>query len=316
MIASMKNDNTIRKKIITINRNGNPNKLKMNESFNQVKKNNQNAINNNPNKSVIIDNKIKKQKSTYIKKNIINDSNLNQKVNKKEEKEVLQQYKFEENKTQKAMETKFSIIPAKRKKKFYLTKNNFSIIPEKENIYIIIRDINMSILKNEKNEINNNKILLTQDSSENLHFSILSSQSKSNELNDSKISNNELELPENPKGLNDFSSNCNMNSLLQCFYHIKSLRKSFMDPSKYSPETQKVCHSLSEIMNELSNGEEESYSPKTFKKVLGEINPSFAGNKLADVCDLYRTIIDSIIEEIPYEYPEENEDYDDKKKKL
>ena len=38
-------------------------------------------------------------------------------------------------------------------------------------------------------------------------------------------------ISEKPKGLKNFASNSYMNSLLQCFYHIKGLRESFLDPS-------------------------------------------------------------------------------------
>ena len=102
-----------------------------------------------------------------------------------------------------------------------------------------------------------------------------------------------------------------MNSLLQCFYHIKGLRTNFIDPSNFSEDTQKVCHSLSEVMHGLTYGEKNYFSPKKFKEILGKINPLFEGCKGADVSDLYRTIIDSIINEIPCEYPEGEDDEDE-----
>ena len=50
---------------------------------------------------------------------------------------------------------------------------------------------------------------------------------------------------------------------------------------------------------------------RKLKEILGKINPLFEGCKGADVSDLYRTIIDSIINEIPYEYPEGEDDEDE-----
>ena len=117
-----------------------------------------------------------------------------------------------------------------------------------------------------------------------------------------------IKLPDIPKGLINFSLNCYMNSLLQCLYHIKGLRTSFIDPSKYSKETQKVCYSLSEVMKGLTYGNNQSFSPNNFKSTLGNINPLFKGHKGADVSDLYRTIVDSIISEIHYEYSENEDD--------
>ena len=102
-----------------------------------------------------------------------------------------------------------------------------------------------------------------------------------------------------------------MNSLLQCFYHMKGLRAKFIEPSKFSPETQKVCYALSEVMKGLTYGDNTYYSPNNFKDNLGNINPLFSHKKGADVSDLYRTIVDSIINEIPYEYPEDEDEDDD-----
>ena len=143
-----------------------------------------------------------------------------------------------------------------------------------------------------------------------------SSLSKSNK-NFSLISNSRVEtdisdLPKNPKGLQNFALNCYMNSLLQCFYHIKGFRKSFINPLKYDEEEQKVCYTLSQVMEGLTSGEKNCFSCNNFKEVLGKINSLFSGSKGADVTDLYRTVVDSIIDEIPYEY-KEDEDYENKK---
>ena len=119
-------------------------------------------------------------------------------------------------------------------------------------------------------------------------------------------------LSEKPKGLKNFALNCYMNSLLQCFYHIKGIRESFLNPKKFSSEDQKVCYSLSEVMEGLTYGNKKNFSVNTFKETLGEINSLFSGSSGADVSDLYRTVVDSIIDEIPYEY-NEDEDYENKK---
>ena len=183
-----------------------------------------------------------------------------------------------------------------------LIKNNYN--------FEINREINFSIIEKSNETI------------ENLNVSYISKSTNSSsprnrniEIKQYKKSNkqeNIIELPDKPKGLYNFSLNCYMNSLLQCFYHIKGLRTSFIEPSNYSEEDQKVCHSLSEVMQGLTYGNENYYSPNNFKQTLGDINPLFAGCKGADVSDLYRTVIDSIIDEIPYEYPDD-EDYENKK---
>jgi ubiquitin C-terminal hydrolase len=198
----------------------------------------------------------------------------------------------------------FSILSIKEKKEFSLWKNNFSLFSVTE--------------KTEKNK-NNESSFLTQETSENLNFSLISNISSSSkkentQIKESKNKQKFIELPDKPKGLYNFSLNCYMNSLLQCFYHIKGLRTSFIDPKQFSEETQKVCHSLSEVMKGLTYGDNYYYSPNNFKQTLGDINSLFAGCKGADVSDLYRTVVDSIIDEIPFEYPEDDEDYENKKK--
>jgi hypothetical protein len=118
--------------------------------------------------------------------------------------------------------------------------------------------------------------LATEETTDNSNGSIITkiSNSPKTEKIKSKESNSKqkfIELPDKPKGLNNFSLNCYMNSLLQCFYHIKGLRTSFIDPKQFSEETQKVCHSLSEVMKGLTYGDNYYYSPNNFKQTLGDI---------------------------------------------
>ena len=141
----------------------------------------------------------------------------------------------------------------KKEYKLCLSKNNFSLFSEKEYNYAINRTMNISIIKKDKN----NKTFITEDTNDDLNFSIISKSKEQRDI---------IELPEKPKGLKDDSTNCYINSLLQCFYHIKGLRTSFIDPAKYSSEDQKVCRSLSEIMKQLTYGEKDCYSPNKFKK--------------------------------------------------
>ena len=61
----------------------------------------------------------------------------------------------------------------------------------------------------------------------------------------------------------------------------------------------------------ITYGDKKYYSPNNFKNTLGNINSLFSGCKGADVSDLYRTIVDSIINEIPYEYGEDEDENDD-----
>ena len=203
--------------------------------------------------------------------------------------------KFENSKTQFSSKNSFLIQnePKKANNQTFISPNDsFCISRNKKKLSILEIDnrINISI----------NESLVTQEESLNASKSSIISETT-----------NIIELPNRPKGLSNFSLNCYMNSLLQCFYHIKGLRTNFIDPSKFSTETQKVCHALSEVMNGLTYGEKSYFSPNNFKTTLGNVNRLFEGCKGADVSDLYRTVVDSIINEIPYEYPEDEDDDDD-----
>ena len=248
-------------------------------------------------------NKLNKSDKTKTKTNIIKPHNKtlsytdslkvnnNDNKHKIEKKNQNKEERKTEQKTQKEEKRQIKLKIQKEEKKPEIKNEiqNFN--------FNIINDI--TNLKTEENK--NNESIWTQDTSNNLNFSLISTPK------------GYIKLSDEPKGLYNFSLNCYMNSLLQCFYHIKGLRASFIDPSKYSKEKQKVCYSLSEVMKGLTDEKNNYYSPNNFKQTLGEINKLFAGHKGADVSDLYRTVIDSIIDEIPYKYPEEDEDYENKK---
>ena len=176
------------------------------------------------------------------------------------------------------------------------------------------------IAKNKKQEfiidsLSESQISLGSDSSLTKETSIQTETEDDSSLTEEKGTQTDIEktsLSEKPKGLKNFALNCYMNSLLQCFYHIKGIRESFLNPKQFSCEEQKVCYSLSEVMEGLTNGNKKNFSVNTFKETLGEINSLFSGSRGADVSDLYRTVVDSIIDEIPYEY-NEDEDYENQK---
>ena len=206
----------------------------------------------------------------------------------------------------------FKIIKEKKVRDYKIEKNECEILSPKKIFYFQIENNDFTILRKrkiidykiEKNECKilrakNNPIPLKEKKNESLL-----TQDTSSELDKT------IKLPETPKGLKNFALNCYMNSLLQCFYHIKGLRTSFIENS-FSKETQKVCFGLSEVMHQLAYGNDTNYSANNFKNILGDINQIFKGTKGADITDLYRTIVDAIIEEIPYEYPEDEDENDD-----
>ena len=206
---------------------------------------------------------------------------------------ILSQKKEKNNLIQNISE--ISILSTKKDDKSIVDQNisDFTILSKKKDVLEISKSTNFIIKSKVENRNKTPDSLSTPIPDENLR----------------EISHI-IELPETPKGLNNFALNCYMNSLLQCLYHIKGLRTSFIESTEFSPTTHKVCYYLSEVMKGLTYGNNRSFSPYDFKNTLGNINSLFKGSKGADVSDLYRTIVDSIISEIRYECPEDEEDDD------
>ena len=113
------------------------------------------------------------------------------------------------------------------------------------------------------------------------------------ENNKEKYSN-EIE----PKGLVNLGLNCYMNSLLQCLYYIKDLRREFiMKKNKYR-EDQKICKAFAEVMYRLKYENANYTDAKEFKKIMGDKNNLFKGCKAADVKDLFINLIDAFMNEL------------------
>ena len=99
-----------------------------------------------------------------------------------------------------------------------------------------------------------------------------------------------------PKGLKNFSLNCYMNSLLQCFYYIKDLRDYFLY-NKFE-NNQSMCNSLKDLMTGLNKIDNNSYYiPKRIKNEIKKWE-YYADNKGADVTDLLFDIFNKLLSEL------------------
>ena len=104
--------------------------------------------------------------------------------------------------------------------------------------------------------------------------------------------------PNKPKGLDNLGFSCYMNSILQCFFHIKKLREYFISKKNTFGTDKPVCIALAEIMDKLKNGKEKSFRPEKFKKIMGEKNQLFYGRKPGDAKDLFINLIDALLSEL------------------
>ena len=67
-----------------------------------------------------------------------------------------------------------------------------------------------------------------------------------------------------------------MNSILQCFFHIKKLREYFiLKKNEFDDNDQPLSKALSDVMDKLKNGKEQRFKPTAFKQAIGEMNSLF-----------------------------------------
>ena len=172
----------------------------------------------------------------------------------------------------------------KNNKIIIVNNKSFSIINDKNKIneMIKIKNMGFSILTRKKNKI----IKIAKLN----RFSIVPTIKKKT-LN--KVINLEKYVP---KGLVNFTLNCYMNSLLQCFYYIHQFRAFFL--SKNFEKSNEMCESLKDLMIGLSKED----NNKCFKpiKIKNEIKKKdiFCDNKGGDVTDLLCLIFDKITNEL------------------
>ena len=149
---------------------------------------------------------------------------------------------------------------------FKITSFNFAF-RKKKNYTKIEKIMNFSILKN-KNKINNKNLIAPLKN----YF---------------------------PKGLENYTLNCYMNSLLQCIYYITDFREYFLK-NKFQ-KSMTMCESIKDLMIGLSNKNNDNYYKP--KKIKNEINKNqiFSNNKGGDVTDLLAYIFDQIMNELSKE---------------
>ena len=280
----------------------------LNIVHNYVKENN--MINKNVNDLFIENNLIKieingKKKDNYIitKKNEITLKGLNTNKIAIQNKQL----KF------KSFSFNFNLKNKKKKENNIINDIYFSFLSNKnsnkKNLIKIEKIKNLEII-NDKNKINYFSKIVFQKII-NISFPAIkyNKNEKSTELEKiknflafpkinsfNKIANSEKYLP---KGLVNFTLNCYMNSLLQCFYYIPEFRNFFL--SNNFEKSNTMCESLKDLMIGLNKQSKYKYFKPT--KIKNEIKkqPIFCDGKGADVTDLLSLIFDKITNELEKE---------------
>ena len=103
-----------------------------------------------------------------------------------------------------------------------------------------------------------------------------------------------------PKGLENYTLNCYLNSLIQCLYYVREFR-NFLLETEFE-ESKIICKSLKELMIELNRKDNNYFSiPKKLKNKIKKEKNIFSDGKGADVTDLLALIFDKIMDELEKE---------------
>ena len=101
-----------------------------------------------------------------------------------------------------------------------------------------------------------------------------------------------------------------MNSTLQCFSNIMTLRKILLNENifnyiKENKTTKKLSFEFTEVLNNLwKDIKGSSYAPKNFKEIISEMNPLFKGIAANDPKDLILFLLETMHNELNQPQPE------------
>ena len=147
--------------------------------------------------------------------------------------------------------------------------------------------------KSKLNELEN-KLKQKEKDIRNLEYQ-LNQKEKDNEELQKKID----ELTPITIGLDNIGATCYMNATLQSFSNVPQLTNYFL--KKYKPDKNKRMSNeyytvIQNLWDKDKNGK--SYAPESFKKVLSEMNPMFAGIAANDSKDLINFLIETFHSEL------------------
>ena len=100
-------------------------------------------------------------------------------------------------------------------------------------------------------------------------------------------------------GLMNVGQSCYMNATIECLSNIKSLSNNLLKVyGSFDIDTQPLCTSYSSLLFDLFHTTQKYIEPRTFKEIIGKLNPLFEGNHAADAKDLIFFLIETMHKEL------------------
>ena len=102
-----------------------------------------------------------------------------------------------------------------------------------------------------------------------------------------------------PKGLENIGGTCYMNTVLQCFYHVKELTEFFLSENETRFNNKSCCKSYLSVVKGLTdNIRQSSFKPTEFKEYLISINPGYKYNCGCDPKDVVTDFLTEMHQEL------------------
>ena len=249
------------------------------------------------------DNKEAEKKKAIVKSNNSTQTDSDGKNKENElilKEKILLQKENELKKREKELNTKNNNNNKNKEKELTLKENK---IMQKEN-EIKNKEKEIEMKKNnlimKENELKNkqNNLIYKENNLKQMEIQLTNKQNE--------LLKRELEFKRKEKmnkvvliGLNNIGATCYMNATLQCLSNTKTLTEYFL--TNYRKDSKKImANEYYKVLKNLWDVDsiQKSYSPTSFKEVLSQENPLFAGIAANDSKDLINFLIERLHQEL------------------